>query len=83
MTGVWLQQGEEQGSGINGKRQLRRNPARDLAENMVNNENIDPILGINLVGGRSKTREVNGKWSGILKNNLMEHYLEDEVFITE
>ncbi|MBA0701810.1 hypothetical protein Goari_024862, partial [Gossypium aridum] len=30
-----------------------------------------------------KTREVNGKWSGILMNNLMEHDLEDEVFIGE
>lgn len=84
MTSVWLrEEGEEQGSGINGKRQLRRNTARDLAKNMVNNENIDPILGINLVGSRSQTREVNGKWSGILMNNLMEHDLEDEVFIGE
>ncbi|MFQ6659170.1 hypothetical protein Gotur_028170, partial [Gossypium turneri] len=79
MTSVWLQEeGEEQGSGINGKRQLRRNTVRDLAENRVNDENIDPILGINLVGSRSQTREVNGKWSGILMNNSMDHDLEDE-----
>ncbi|MFQ6658499.1 hypothetical protein Gotur_027737, partial [Gossypium turneri] len=79
MTSVWLrEEGEEQGSGINGKRQLRRNNARDLLENRVNNENIDPILGINLVGSRSQTREVNGKWSGILMSNPMDHDLEDE-----
>ncbi|MBA0810417.1 hypothetical protein Gohar_002416, partial [Gossypium harknessii] len=82
MTSVWLrEEGEGQARGNNGKRQFMGNNSRDLAKNSDSSENIDPILGINLVGRGSQTWEENGNWSGNLKNRLMEHNLEDEVLI--
>ncbi|MBA0722743.1 hypothetical protein Golax_003394 [Gossypium laxum] len=84
MTSVWLREEREgQGQGNNGKRQFMGNNSRDLAKNRDSSENIDPILGINLVGRGSQTWEENGNWSGNMKNRLMEHDLEDEVLIGE
>ncbi|KAK8291845.1 hypothetical protein V6Z12_D06G084400 [Gossypium hirsutum] len=84
MTSVWLrEEGKGLGKGNNGKRQFMGNNSRDLAKNKDSSENIDPILGINLVGRGSQTWEENGNWSGNLKNRLMEHNLEDEVLIGE
>ncbi|MBA0845889.1 hypothetical protein Goarm_023112 [Gossypium armourianum] len=81
MTSVWLQEEDKgQGRGSNGERQ---HMMTNLRVNRGSNDNLDPVLGINLVGRGSQTWKENGNLCDNLKNNLMEHDLEEEVLIGE